>query len=126
MKDFQQRKKVRQMIASRAVFVILVVVTGLLVQGAYGVLQKKRDTNQDLVKAKQSLVMAEARKQDLTVSIETLKTPQGLEREIRDRFSVAKSGEEIVLIVDPKAEVKPELERVSVWQKLWAWIKNIF
>jgi len=114
------------MIASRAVFVILVVVTGLLVQGAYGVLQKKRDTNQDLVKAKQSLVMAEARKQDLTVSIETLKTPQGLEREIRDRFSVAKSGEEIVLIVDPKAEVKPELERVSVWQKLWAWIKNIF
>jgi len=126
MKDFQQRKKVRQMIASRAVFVILVVVTGLLVQGAYGVLQKKRDTNQDLVKAKQSLVMAEARKQDLTVSIETLKTPQGLEREIRDRFSVAKSGEEIVLIVDPKAEVKPELERVSVWQKLWEWIKNIF
>jgi len=126
MKDFQQRKKVRQMIGSRAVFIFLVVVATFLVRGAYGVYQKERETSKDLVKAKESLVATDARQKELTTSIEILKTPQGLEKEIRDRFSVAKGGEEIVLIVDPKAEEKPVQESASVWQRLEGWIKNIF
>ena len=126
MKDFQQRKKVRKMIGSRAVFIVLVVVTVFLIRGAYGVFQKERETSRDLVKAKQSLAVADARQQELSASIETLNTPQGLEKEIRDRFSVSKSGEEIVLVVDPKEEAKPVLEEKSVWQKFGDWIQNMF
>jgi cell division protein FtsB len=126
MKDFQQRKKVRRMITSRIVFVVLFVVTALLVRGSYGVFLKERETNRDLVKAKESLALAEARRQELTASIGILKTPQGLEKEIRDRFSVAKSGEEIVLVVDSKKEEKPVQESSSVLQRMGEWVKNIF
>lgn len=126
MKDFQQRKKVRRMAASRAAFLALIIVAVLLIRGAYGVFLKERETSQDLVKTKESLAAADARSQELTLSIETLKTEQGLEKEIRDRFSVAKSGEEIVLIIDPKVEEKLVQEEASLWIRIRDWFKNVF
>lgn len=114
------------MAASRAAFLALIIVAVLLIRGAYGVFLKERETSQDLVKTKESLAAADARSQELTLSIETLKTEQGLEKEIRDRFSVAKSGEEIVLIIDPKVEEKLVQEEASLWIRIRDWFKNVF
>jgi len=126
MQDFQQRKKVRKILSGRAAFLVLLIVTILLVRGVWGVFEKERESSLALIKARESLAAADSREQELSTNIERLKTPQGLEREIRDRFSVAKSGEEIILIVDQKKEVELETDTRTVWEKIGDWFGEVF
>ncbi len=88
------------MLTSRWAFVVLAVVTILLLKGAWGVHLKMKESQDSLVKVHQSLQVAQKRETELTTSIDTLKTPEGIEREIRSKFNVAKSGEEVIMVVD--------------------------
>jgi len=75
--------------------------------------------------AKQRFDDIKKREGNLESQIETLKTPEGIEEEIRSKFNVVKPGEQVILIVpeEKKDEVAPE---PSFFGKIWLKIKGIF
>jgi cell division protein FtsB len=127
MKDFQQRKKIRSFVTSRLGFFSVLLVTILLFKGAWGVFQKERETQASLERAKTTLIIARNREVELSTSVKNLQTPQGVEKEIRNKFDVAKNGEEVIMVVDPKQAVDTGGGEVtSFWQKIGNWFKSIF
>ena len=127
MKDFQQRKKIRNFVTSRWVFFSVLFFTILLFNGTWGVFQKERETQASLNRTRESLMNARDREVELGVAVKNLQTSQGLEKEIRNKFDVAKSGEEVIMVVDSKQkEDTGEGEDPSFWQKIDTWFKNIF
>lgn len=70
--------------------------------------------NQDLLK----------RKQELEDNLASLESARGIEKEIRERFPVAKSGEEVIVLVDAK---KPEVvEEEEKDGGIWGTVKSWF
>ena len=127
MYNFQQRKKVRKALSSRWAFFILLLITLLLVKGAWGVYIKMRESDEFLRKSEKSLQNAHSRKVELSASIEHLKTSEGVEREIRGKFNVAKPGEEIIMIVDQKDLGKEEEQgRIPWYTRLGRFFSNLF
>lgn len=76
-------------------------------------------------RAEQIRADLEKREKDLSSRIETLDTNAGVEREIRDRYGLAKEGEEIVIIVADPAHAKVQGggqgATVSWWARFKAW-----
>lgn len=127
MEDFQYRKKIRKTVSSRAFFFISLVITIALLNGAWGMWTKERESNQEREKVVRELEMIKTREEELTASIERLNTAQGVEKEIRQKFSVAKEGEEVVLIVDQTKKVSDNgSENKSLWGKIQGWFANMF
>lgn len=127
MEDFQYRKKIRKTVSSRTFFFVFLIITVALLNGAWGMWRKERNSAKEQEKVSRELEIIKAREEELTASIERLKTSQGVEKEIRQKFSVAKEGEEVVLIVDQtKKNSDSDTEPESLWGKISTWFANIF
>lgn len=127
MKDFQQRKKIRKILYSRNVVIVLGIITILLVRGAYGVMEKNIESKKNVVLLEKQLEEARNKNADLTKKISILNTDEGVESEIRQKFSVSKEGEQVAVIVDPKVSLEePPSPKKGFWGQMGGWFFGLF
>ena len=124
MAEFKRNKKNSfwsSPLALLALFVIVVIF-------AYNItdLVKK---NHETIK-KNDLIIAEIdalkkKESDLQKEIDGIKTEQGIEEAIREKYQVVKNGEKMVMIVD---EEKSKTETTVPQSKtsFWRWVKGLF
>jgi len=124
MFGFHERRKLKRLLFSQLTFAVLLFLVLMLGWSVWGVAQKERETRE-----KQKEVALErdallARSAELNKEIEQLRTRQGIEAELRERFEVGTPGEKLVVIVDP--EIPPGEEVLPAPSGFWGWIKSWF
>jgi hypothetical protein len=97
-----------------------------MIRGSLLILEKERQSknNMDAVEAK--LAVAKQREIALQNDINHLSTPEGTESEIRQKFSVKKDGEDIIIVVEPRNSTSTDEVRPSLWKKIGNWLRSIF
>ncbi|PIQ35528.1 MAG: hypothetical protein COV32_01775 [Candidatus Yonathbacteria bacterium CG10_big_fil_rev_8_21_14_0_10_43_136] len=113
MIPFQERKKLRKILYSKISLVILAVMLFFVGKGAWGIHQKAQIAISERNIAQRSLLELEARTVELQASLIRLKSDIGVEEEIRQKYSVVRPGEEVVVIVDDRAK-KSENSKVGI------------
>ena len=120
MREFEHKRKVRRILSSPLVLLPLAVLLVFLVRGTWNIYVKNRDGIAELRLAQERLARIEERQSTLSAGIEKLNTESGIEGEIRDRFQIAKEGEEVIVIVDAESEQKQlPMSQESFLQKIW-------
>lgn len=100
MADFYSQKRVKMFIYSRWFLLLLGIASLFFLYSAFSTMQKNGETLKN--KKQAELQLEELKKEDIILSkdIESLKTNDGLEKVIRNRFNVSKDGEGVILVVD--------------------------
>ena len=124
MKEFQEKKKFRKLLYSKGVLLLLIVILFFAVRSSFGVYEKSKESGINLEISKKQLADLNARQQALAVKILDLKTEEGVEKDIREQFRVAKPGEKMIVIVDSNSSSSPESESKN--QSLWSKFLGIF
>lgn len=119
MLDFQQKWKAKTFLYSKGVRVFLAIVALYSLYSTYTVYMKKQESAQGVIKAEQVLIALSVKDTALVEDIDRLQTDEGLEAEIRSKYSVAKGSEQVVVLVEdePAQVVVPQEER-SLWGKI--------
>lgn len=104
MFEFQKKKRIRKIIHSPYFLVIFFILFFSVLKGTYGVYMKDKMSFEKLNIEKIENKKLLERKNNLTNSIDYLKTDQGIESEIRSKFRAVKEGESVTVIVDRKNE----------------------
>lgn len=123
--EFQEQRRIRKLLHSRYVLVVLIILLLLVARAVWGIYVKYEKSLAITEKARADLMALEDRERQLALSIESLKTDEGKERELRDRFGVVKEGETLVVLVDNNPEEKMPTKKndKSWWQKFLDYIK---
>lgn len=123
MLDFQQKRKIRSVAYNRITLFILFILILIIGRSTWMVYRKER-TSQDMKNVSlQNVEELRLRNDELTAKIARLETTPGVEEEIRSKFNVVKSEENMVVIVEnEKDKVSTTSPEISLWQK----IKNFF
>lgn len=108
---------------------ILFILFCILVVFSYstiGLIEKERETEK-----KKELKLAEietlrAREESINKDIEKLKTEEGVEETIREKYQVVKEGEKMVVIVDQDKKTIDQNVEVLSDHSFWGWVKGIF
>lgn len=119
MRSYREKRQNRALLYSWPVIIILFVLVVLLARSVYSVYQSER-----LASRKETAALIErdqvlARKKELLAEVEQLETSRGIEEEIRKKFSVAKPGEQVVIVVDERATTTLEKKDPSWWTRMW-------
>lgn len=117
--DFQQKRTFKRVLYSKITLLILLVIIFFLGRAVYNVYQKERFSRENLAMINEKQAGLLDRKSFLDDQIERLKTDEGVEAEIRNKFSVIKPGEVSVVIVDRTSSSKENIKeniRKTVWQ----------
>jgi cell division protein FtsB len=97
-------KKKSKFLTSRLALAGLSVLTLFILYGLVGMIRKSIEAGQNEATALRQLTTFNAQAADLGAQIDKLKTDQGVEANIRDKFRVVKNGEGLTVIVDdPKS-----------------------
>lgn len=122
-----KQRKIKQKIYSWWMVAILAVVAFFFVSNTLDVYKKYSDSKQTISSLEDRYEKTNSREVELQEKIENLQSESGLEEEIRDKFNVAKEGEEVVIIVDSKeSEVQIDIEEEGLFEGFWNDILNIF
>ena len=124
MFPFQERKKLRKILYAKATLFALFVVLVLVARGAWQIHQKAVIARAERDEAARSLSDIQGRTNELTESLTKLKSDRGREEEIRQKFTVATPGEEVVVVVDENAKKGKNSEASE--QSLWSRILGFF
>ena len=106
MRDFQRKRNIRKILYSRGVILALFLLLILVAKATWSVYNKEHESRKRLDSVESSLTALQAREKKLREDIDRLKTPEGMETQIREQFQVAKPGERMVVLVDGKKDDK--------------------
>ncbi len=98
----------------------LFIIAILLAKGAVGVINKERESalrSKELEEKASALIL---REQELREGIARLETEEGIQEEIKERFSVTQEGEFVAVIVDERRATSSDDDSGKAWYKrLW-------
>jgi cell division protein FtsB len=125
MLPFQERKKLRKILYSKASLIALGILLFFVASGAWNIYQKAVIARSERDRAERALVDLQVRTAELTASLARLQSDQGVEEDVRQKFTVAKPGEDVVVVVDDTSK-KSENSQAGQTKSLWARIISVF
>ena len=125
MLDFHQKRKIRAVIYARVTLVILSIIVLIMLHSTWVVFQKKGESERMKNISEKNIESLKLRQSELKSKIDRLETPSGLEEEIRSKFTVAKSGENMVVVVDnSEGPTSTTSSMIGFWQRFWDLFKK--
>lgn len=100
MYEFRQKKRLGRFLYSNMILAVLFIVLILIGKGVWNIYVKERSAMADRVDAERQIATLKERHTFLENEVNRLKTQNGIEREIREKFNVKKSEEEVAIIID--------------------------
>ncbi len=97
----------RRILYSRVTLVLVIILAGFMANTVWHTYLRQQASLDDRQRVEAKLTTVENRATQLTATINALKTPYGVEREIRNKFNVVKEGEELIMIVGGEATGTP-------------------
>ena len=123
MRNFQHNKSFQHLAYSKPVLLLLTILLLFFIWGMFGFINKMIVTmnNRELVENK--VIELKAEKIKLSAEIAKLQTEKGVEESIRDKFGLAKEGENMIIVVEDKNTPVVENESSS---RFFGFFKNFF
>jgi cell division protein FtsB len=119
MLDFQQKWKMKSFMYSRWVRIVLGMVVLYSFYSTFQVYQKKIESERDIDTVQQNFFVLSAKEHELDTHIQSLQSPEGLESEIRSKYSVAKERERVAIIIEnPHTATSTYDTHESIWSKV--------
>lgn len=117
MRELQQRQKFKRRLYSTPALVALAVITVFFIRGTYLVFQKKIESQKNVEILQAKVVELNRKQESLTANMEAIDTDAGFEKEVKSKYNVAKEGERVVILVDPKSATTSPDRDVRPWYK---------
>jgi cell division protein FtsB len=119
MLDFQQKRKLRNILYNHWFLGVLCLLVILSIHSIWSVYRKQIESENLLQLAKAQETELQDREKELRQKIDDLKTPQGLEAEIRSKFNVAKPDESVVVVLESTSTDSVATSTMSFWRKFF-------
>jgi cell division protein FtsB len=118
MREFQDKKRLKQAAVFENIRQHSCHSYHIFCHATWGVYKKEKESAANALAANSELTKLEDRQQLLDSEIQRLNTDEGVEEEIRSKYSVSKPGESMVIIVDKdKGQVMPVQQKEGWWDK---------
>jgi len=122
---FRKKRTTRRILYSWITLFILTIISGFLLYGVIDVIKKNKETRKNKQVALGQMATLKEREAELGSLIEALKTDQGIEESIREKFSLVKEGEEFIIIIDDPKEEDAEDNKKNKGN-FFQFFKNLF
>lgn len=106
MKNFQQHRGYKSILHSRPVLFLLSCLVLFFAWGVIRFMIKMETTIENRKIAENKLIELKKEKDKLSIDIEKLKTSEGVEESIREKFGLVKDGEGVIVVVEDKTNTQ--------------------
>jgi cell division protein FtsB len=125
MVNLERKRKAKKILYSKVTIILAFVLLVILLNATWNAYKNARFTKGNEERSNHELMELQDRAEFLRAKTETLSTPEGIEREIRENLPVAKEGEKVIILVEDKKTVEEEAQTGQVeeswWRRVFPW-----
>ena len=112
--------KLKKIVYSWPILILLLIIVLLIGKSVWGVYKSEKISSDNKLLSEKKYEELEERSKLISSEIEMLKTEKGIETEIRDKFRVAKEGEQLAIIINSgeNLEDKTAIKEEGFWTKI--------
>jgi cell division protein FtsB len=125
MREFEKKRKIRKIIYSKFVILLLVLLLFILARGVWGVYLRSRTSSERESQSQETLQILESKKDSLSQEVEFLESELGIEGRLRSFYSLGREGEEVIFIIDETEELIIEEKPMGFMDKTMSWFRSI-
>lgn len=127
MEGLRRKRFFQQILYSKPMLGVLLGVLILSANAAWGMYQKYAETADNRARAERELKRLRDREKTIQEEVKRLNTEAGVEEEIRENLGLVKSGEELIVIVEPREDRQENTnEKDGILNFIWQSIRSIF
>jgi len=123
MRNFQEKRGIRHIMQSRLILVFLGVIILVFAWSVIQLVSKAEETAKNKNIAEDKIVELQKGKEKLSSDIAKFQTEKGIEENIREKFGLAKEGENMIVIIEDKN--LPEKEKIEP-NAPFSFFRNLF
>jgi len=124
MRNFQEKRGIRHIMQSRLILVFLGVIILVFAWSVIQLVSKAKETAKNKNIAEDKIAELQKGKEKLSSDIAKFQTEKGIEENIREKFGLAKEGENMIVIIEDKnLPEKEEVESNGFFSFLKNWFK---
>ena len=97
--------KSKRVLYSRITLAVLAFFTIAFLYGLFGIVGKSKEASRNKALSSKEYSLLEKQKEDLERNLDKIKTPEGVEENIRDKFQGAKEGEGLIVVVNNESPI---------------------
>jgi len=127
MSRLKSKNKIKKIVYSWPVLILLLLVVSLIAKGTWGVYKSEEISYNNKKNSEEQYNELQDRSSSIISEIEMLETEKGIEAEIRDKFRVVKEGEQLAVIIDSVGEgddIQVDSSEESFWIKIWNFLRD--
>ncbi|PIP68733.1 hypothetical protein CO033_03270 [Candidatus Nomurabacteria bacterium CG_4_9_14_0_2_um_filter_32_10] len=124
MRNFQKGGKLKQIMQSKFFLIFLGIIILVFAFNIFNFINKMVETGKNKNLVEDKIIELEKSKEEFNSEINKLKTEKGIEESLREKFGVAKEGENMIMVVEDKNLPVKEKEENS--SGFWSFIKSWF
>lgn len=124
MRSFQKNGRFKHIIQSKTSLIFLGIVIIVFIYSMFGFIGKMEETIKNRKIIEDKIAELEQSKEKFNTDINNLKTDKGVEESIRDKFGLAKEGENLIMITDDKNS--PDTQKDTKNSGFFSFITNLF
>lgn len=118
MQEFKKRRKLKKLLYSKLTLFLLVALCALMARATWSVYKKSTESAAIALQSQAQYESLAQKRKALSENIDRLKTPEGVEAEVRNKYNVVKPEEKLVVIVDSTSSTSPAASSTSVWARI--------
>ncbi len=125
MFDFQQKRKMKSIVASRVTQALFLILAIFVLISAYNRYLIARDMDERRSAVESEIEALETRRQSLEKEVNYLTNERGIEAELRRQFDITREGEQLIIILDDENKSEPEVVETTstttkrAWYRFW-------
>ena len=123
MRSFQKSGRLKRIIQSKTFLIFFGIVILAFIYSMFDFIGKMEETGKNRKIVEDKITELEKSKEKLNSDITKLKTEQGIEESIREKFGLAKEGENMILIIDDKNS--SEIPKNTDSGGFFSWLKSL-
>jgi len=113
MLDFHEKRKLKSLLYSKPAAYVLLAIALLLSWSVYERFEREREMATRRYELEEKLETLTMQAMTLEEEVARLKSERGIEEELRNRFEVAKTGEQVVIVVGDERDAATATTRLA-------------
>jgi len=125
MNEFKKRQRLKKILYSRAILVLLVVVCLFLTRAVWDIFWKYRGSVADERQLQSKLAGLSSQEVYLASSTEELESQSGVEYALQEKFGAVKAGEKEIVLVNASVPSASSSALEGFFEGIWNWFSNL-
>jgi len=127
MLGFHEKRKLKHVLHSKPFLVMMLIPVGFVGFAAHNAYEAQVAATERRAELSDDLAALLVRTQALEEDIEALSDEHGIERALRQRYEVAREGEEVIVLIEEEGEeVELEIEHTATKPSAWQRFLELF